>query len=71
MSDDYNRNRPLEAEILQLRAEIERLRMGFMRFVQDNNDCPITGVFCRPGCGCELEMKEWIQWTGLKALEGK
>jgi hypothetical protein len=34
MSDDYNRNRPLEETIRQLRAEIERLRAALQKIVE-------------------------------------
>jgi hypothetical protein len=44
----------------ELRVEVERLTLGFMRYVQDDNDCPVTGTRCQDKCACELEMKEWI-----------
>jgi hypothetical protein len=53
----------------RLEAEVERLRVGFTRHLQDSNDCPITGVFCRPGCGCDVEMKDWVAWVPSGQVE--
>lgn len=42
--------------------EIERLRAGFLRCVQSDNKCTITGAPCREPerCGCHLEMEGWL-----------
>ena len=40
-------------------ADADRLRRGFLRFVQRDNKCPTTGKPCREPerCGCHLEME--------------
>lgn len=44
---------------MKARAEIERLRAGFLWYVQRDNDCRPTGKPCREPerCGCALEME--------------
>lgn len=46
----------------EARAEAERLRRGFLRFVQADNGCEATGKPCREPerCGCHLEMEGWL-----------
>jgi hypothetical protein len=44
-----------------VRLSVETLLAGFMRLVQSDNQCDVTGAECREKerCGCYLEMLNW------------
>lgn len=45
-------------------AELTRLRavaIGFMRCIQTDNNCGVTGQPCDEICGCRDEMMEWCK----------
>jgi hypothetical protein len=64
MHDDQSKTTPRpsahEREIAY-QATIAGLRGGFMRMLQADNQCARTGRACREdGCGCWLEMGQWV-----------
>lgn len=38
-----------------------RLAVGFMRLLQTDNQCDVTGRACHDKCGCREELKEWCK----------
>lgn len=46
-------------KITALEMAAERLAGGFVRCLQDQNGCEVTGRFCGAKCGCRDELKEW------------
>jgi len=46
-------------------AEITRLRLAFLTYLQNENECAKRGRLCGPGdtCGCKLEMEDYINAT--------
>ena len=41
--------------------EIERLRAGWLRSIQAENSCAVSGRPCREPCGCVLEQAELME----------